>query len=30
VLPDEFCKMRLNNAQFVTVHVGLLSLLVYL
>ena len=24
MLPDEFCKTRLNNAQFVTVHVGLL------
>ena len=24
MLPDEFCKTRLNNAQFVTVHVCLL------
>lgn len=23
MLPDEFCKTRLNNAQFVTVHVCL-------
>ena len=30
MLPDEFCKTRLNNAQFVTVNVCLLSLLVYL
>ena len=30
MLPDKFCKTRLNNAQFVTVPVCLLSLLVYL
>ena len=30
MLPDEFCKTRLNNAQFVTVNVCPLSSRVYL